>query len=55
MTPDDSIFVIDACRFTAQAWAAGDLELAARFAEAAFVTIEQCGDFVDLDDTEIDR
>jgi hypothetical protein len=49
LNTDEALFVIDVCRFTAQAWADNDLELAARFIEAAFVTIEQCGDFIDVD------
>ena len=48
MNTDEAMFVIDVCRITAEAWAAGDLNVATKVLEAAFVTIEQCGVFIDV-------
>jgi hypothetical protein len=50
MSTDDSLFCIDCCRIAAAAWASGDLDLADKAFFAARVTVEQCGDFIDLYD-----
>lgn len=56
MATDDAIFCIDCCRIAAEAWALGDLPLAERAFFAAVVTVDQCGNFIDLfDDHEVGR
>ena len=56
MTTDDVLFCIECCRIAAHEWAAGDLALADKAFFAALVTVDQCGDFIDLlGDYEIGR